>query len=635
MSTEFKNAWAPRIDIVRYAERGGQHTAAMRIGQILLEAELITAKQLSDGLEFGRTKNIFLGRAMKLLRVLEDDDIERAVQAQKLIKLGLSPVSAIKALKRAVQDKVTFDKAMHSITITGEFKTNQPQHPQFDVDLLDDDSPDGLLKNGDRLLIEDHCKQAESYYRHALKSLQKNLGEEHVDLTPVYLRLGNTYLALGNFDQAKTSYEKALAIRKQQLHEDHPLVAQALESIADLHKAQGEEQEAIQIFLQALDILEKNLPASLGAYASSLRKVAAAAQATAPKDGKTLPVGEILKAAGILPERDLQQALKMSKQQSLPLGIVLRENCMVGDRELQSALKAQFCIRQGVLTEELAIDLLSRASRRDISLERLLHEAGVLASDEQKMDIYRQIASDLDLLVAAESSALNTQQELAPVAYRLGTMYEQVGDQAQAEIYYSRALTIWGAGNRGDLTAARTCIQLAKILRGQGRREEIVELLQKALDHRQHALGAQHEETIETTEDLAEAEIDAYEFKKGFDHAQEALLHREQLGQEGSVLLRAVILVGDAQLGLRDYEGAQTSFKRAMTLAQPKDGKPTASLAAVMEKQGDLYERQRINKAAITQYKGALMILEAAGRKQTSAGEMLQAKIARLEAAGG
>ncbi|MBX9571528.1 MAG: tetratricopeptide repeat protein [Candidatus Obscuribacterales bacterium] len=604
----------------------------MRIGQILLEAELITPKQLSDGLEYGRTKSIFLGRAMKLLRVLDDDDIERAIQAQKLIKLGLSPASAIKALKRAVQDKVTFDQAMQSITITGEFKPNQ-QVPQFNVELLDDDSPEGLLKNGDKLLLDDHCKQAESYYRHALKALQKSLGEEHLDLTPVFLRLGNTYLALQNFDQARTCYEKSLTIRKKELHDDHPQVAQALESLADLHKAQGEEQEAIQLFLSALDILEKNLPGSLGAYASILRKVAAAAQSSAPKDGRVLPVGEILKAAGILPERDLQQALKMSKQQSLPLGIVLRENCMVGDRELQSALKAQFCIRQGVLTEDLAIDLLSRASRRDISLERLLHEAGVLASDEQKIDIYRQIAADLDLLVAAESSALNTQQELAPVAYRLGSLYEQVGDQGQAEIYYSRALTIWGAGIRGDLTAARTCIQLAKILKTQNRREEIVPLFTKALEHRQHALGAQHDETIETMEDLAEAEIDAYEFKAGLAHAQEAIQHREELGQDGNLLLRPVILLGDAQLNLKDFEGAQATYKRAMTLAQPKDGKPTASLAAVMEKQGDLYERQKINKAAITQYKGALMILEAAGRKQTAAGESLQAKIAKLEAA--
>ena len=608
-----------------------QHTVAMRIGQILLEAELITPKQLNDGLEYGRTKSIFLGRALKLLRVLEDDDIERAIQAQKMIKLGLSPVSALKALKRSVEDKSTFEEAMQAITITGEFKSTK-QLPQFDVDLLDDDTPDGLLKNGDRLLVEDHCKQAESYYRHALKALQKSLGEEHVDLAPVYLRLGNTYLALHNFDQAKASYEKALSIRKQQLHEEHPLVAQALESLADLHKAQGDEQEAIQLFLSALDVLEKNLPGSLGAYATILRKVAAAAQGTAAKDGKTLPVGEILKAAGILPERELQLALKMSKQQALPLGIVLRENCMVGDRELQSALKAQFCIRQGVLSEELAIDLLSRASRRDISLERLLHEAGVLASDEQKIDIYRQIAADLDTLVAAESSALNSMSELAPVAYRLGSLYEQVGDQGQAEIYYSRALAIWGVGIRGDLTAARTCIQLAKILKGQNRKEEIVSLLAKALEHRQHALGAQHDETVETMEDLAEAEIDAYEFKAGLAHAQEAIQHREELGQDGSLLLRPVILMGDAQLNMKDFDSAQTSYKRAMTLAQPKDGKPTASLAAVMEKQGDLYERQKINKAAITQYKGALMILEAAGRKQTASGEALVAKIAKLDA---
>jgi len=81
---------------------------------------------------------------------------------------------------------------------------------------------------------------------------------------------------------------------------------------------------------------------------------------------------------------------------------------MIGDRELQSALKAQFCVRQGVLSEQLAVDLLSRASRRDISLQRLLHEAGVLVSDQEKFDLYREIAAELDHLVAAESSAVNS-----------------------------------------------------------------------------------------------------------------------------------------------------------------------------------------------------------------------------------
>ena len=72
----------------------------MRIGQILIEADLISPKQLSNGLEYGKAKHIALGRVLKLLRVMEEPDIERALETQKLIRLGLSPVIGVESLKR-------------------------------------------------------------------------------------------------------------------------------------------------------------------------------------------------------------------------------------------------------------------------------------------------------------------------------------------------------------------------------------------------------------------------------------------------------------------------------------------------------------------------------------------------------
>ena len=600
----------------------------MRIGQILLEAELITPKQLSDGLLYGKAKNIFIGRAVRLLKFVEEDNIDRALQAQKLINMGLSPVRAVEALKRAVKEGTAIDKALQD-----ELVPSVAAEPHAPVVANKDNSPEVLIKEGDALLLEDCCVEAEEHYKLALANMEGSLGVEHIDLAPVLVRLGNAFLATHDFDKAKECYDRVLGIRTKSLPENHPQIAQTHESLADLYNARGEDAQAVESFLTALDILETNLPGQLGAYASILKKVTSA-QTHKPEQGKTLPIGEILKAAGLLPPRDLETALRMSKQQSLPLGIVLRENCMVGDRELQSALKAQFCVRQGVLTEQLAIDLLTRAARRDISLERLLHEAGVLVTDSERFDVYRQIASDLDKLVAAESSAVKTQQDLAPIAYRLGTLYEQIGDQPQAEVYYQRALTIWGAAGDKDLTAAKTCISLAKIFQSQRRMEEVVPLLLKALEHRQHVLGNSHDETIETLEDLSEAQLDYGLYKEALDHAQKAISYREELGQEGTNLLRSVILQGDSMVKLKDYEGAQLAYKRAMVIAQPPGSKPTAALAAVMERQGDLYDNQKLSKVAVPLYKSALMILEAAGKKDSKASENLKKKISKLDEAG-
>ncbi len=608
-------------------------TTFMRIGQILLQAELISPKQLSDGLEYGGAKSLFLGKALQLLKYLGEEDIERALHTQKLIKMGLSPVLAIEALKRSLKDGITLEQALQdehleTLNLSSEVKGSLRRTP---VNIAVDASPEELVKIGDSLLIQDCCNEAAVQYEKALAVLEISLGAAHIDLAPVLVRLGNTHLARNSFEEAKQCYERVMAIKTDVLPEDHPQIAQTFESLADLYSAQSDVVHAIESFLSALDILEKNLPAQLGSYASILKKLATAAQNSSSREGRTLPVGEILKAAGLLSDRELQTALRMSKQQSLPLGIVLRENCMVGDRELQSALKAQFCVRQGVLSEQLAIDLLTRASRRGISLERLLHEAGVLVADEEKFEIYRQIATDLDQLVAAESSAVNSQQELAPVAFRLGASYEQVGDQRQAEVYYSRALAIWGSSIRGDLTAAKTCISLAKILQGQNRRDEALPLLQKALEHRQHVLGNSHEETIETMEAVAEAELATWNTAVALDLSQKAIHYREGLGQDGSDLLRAVVLTGDCMLQQKNYDGAQAAYKRAMSLAQPKEGRPTAALAAVMEKQADLYNQQGLPKVATPLYKSALLILEAAGKRDTKSFESLQSKISKLE----
>ena len=604
--------------------------APMRIGQILLDAELINPVQLSEGLEYGAAKGIFLGRAMELLKHLTDDHVSRAVRTQKLIRMGLSPLMAIDALKTSLKEGISLEQALQNKNEqAADLHANlDEEHPDFSTVNLEADTPEEMIRAGDNLLILDLCAKAEKLYLRAFKALEREVGPGHIDLCPVLVRIGNTNLALHSFSRAKDCYDKVLEIRTEALGDTHPQVAKAHESLSDLYKAQGEDDKALECSLLALDIFEQNLPSQLSSYASILKKMAAAAKITQEQKERPLPVGEILRMAELLSEGELKTALKMSKQLNQPLGLVLRENCMIGDRDLQSALKAQFCVRQGVLSEKLAIDLLKRACRRGISLERLLHEAGVMASDEGKFAIYRQIAADLDLLVAAESSSVGSQnqKELAPIAYRLGSLYEQVGDQPQAETYYSRALKIWGGSIQGDLTAAKTCTSLAKIFQSQNRLEEAVPMLVQALELRQEVLGNSHEETIETLEDAAEMQIELGHPKSALANAQLALSSREELGQSGVQLFRAVIMTGDAYVLAKNYESAQAAYQRAMALARNGSEKPTIALAAVMEKLGDMYKLQDMVKVATPLYKSAVMIYETEGKAEGKAFELLKAK---------
>jgi len=84
-------------------------------------------------------------------------------------------------------------------------------------------------------------------------------------------------------------------------------------------------------------------------------------------------------------------------------------------------------------------------------------------------------------------------------------------------------------------------------------------------------------------------------------------------------------------LQLKQYEGAQAAYNRAMVLARSGESQPTDALSAVMEKLGDLYKQQEMVKAATPLYKGALMLLEAAGKKDSQTFENLLSKISKLE----
>ncbi len=89
--------------------------------------------------------------------------------------------------------------------------------------------------------------------------------------------------------------------------------------------------------------------------------------------------------------------------------------------------------------------------------------------------------------------------------------------------------------------------------------------------------------------------------------------------------------MGDSMVQLKQFDAAQAAYNRAMTLSRTGAGQPTAALAAVMEKLGDLYKLQGLLKVAAPLYKSALLLLETGGKKDSKTFENLQSKIAAVE----
>ena len=108
-------------------------------------------------------------------------------------------------------------------------------------------------------------EEAEPLYLEALELRKKILGEEHSLIATSLNNLASLYNDQGRYENDQERYEEAeplyleaLEIYKNLLGEEHPLVAISLNNLAGLCKNQGRYKEAKDLYIQALEIAEKN-----------------------------------------------------------------------------------------------------------------------------------------------------------------------------------------------------------------------------------------------------------------------------------------------------------------------------------------------------------------------------------------
>src|SRR5687767_8103750 len=95
----------------------------MKIGEILIESALINTKQLDEGLYYGRIKGLPLGRCLKILGSITEENLTRALEAQKLIRGGLDGTQAIEVLKTACEKNKTFHEELKKRSPSDDDKT--------------------------------------------------------------------------------------------------------------------------------------------------------------------------------------------------------------------------------------------------------------------------------------------------------------------------------------------------------------------------------------------------------------------------------------------------------------------------------------------------------------------------------
>jgi hypothetical protein len=94
----------------------------------------------------------------------------------------------------------------------------------------------------------------------------------------------------------------------------------------------------------------------------------------------TTRLGDILKAAGVVTERDIKKAIELSTKNSALVGKMLVAAGMIDEQMLYAGLKCQFLLRDGLLDSEQAVHALKLCQQTGKTVDEVMREMGWSAS---------------------------------------------------------------------------------------------------------------------------------------------------------------------------------------------------------------------------------------------------------------
>jgi len=588
----------------------------MRIGELLLESEIVTSKQLADALHYARAKELPLGRCLKILRLVTEHDLERALEVQKLIRNGLDSKVGAQILHIAVKHGLSVRQALMDRSRLTSIKVdpNKAAAPEIEeqseakTPIQPTKSAFALIQEGDRLFAEEKVGEAERKYLEARDKLNQEHGHECTEVAACMVKIAHLYMSTDRFDEAQKLYADVLASYTHLKGPEDPMVAKAFEDLGDLHHIRGRPAAAADYFTQAYEIVKKGKPLDIGLAGRLLKKLSTVAETTAENRRKKL--GEFCSDAGILMASEIQYALKNARASGKPLGTVLRDERFLKSEQIESLMLAQLLTKKGLMPYDVAVQALSLSHRSGISLKHIC-DVGRIVSDHSEDKV---LVLEQDNLLTAERLLGPNHVEVAYIAERLADLYMQHEDPASAIIFYRQAQGIYERGASKDPVEAKTRMatllsKYARTLTIENRNMEAEPLLLQALDMIGQAGKSQSLEAAECLHQLAQIHMSQHNHHSALSFFNTAAALYEQLGCDAAVqpVLEEMVRL---QLGDSMNNEAEATFQRLISWAQRHYGPFEPETAACMEQLGDLYQKMGRPHQAHSQYHFAKQIYE-------------------------
>ncbi|MBK9774020.1 MAG: hypothetical protein IPP57_24910 [Candidatus Obscuribacter sp.] len=282
-----------------------------RLGELLVEAHILTKSQLKDVLRTSQETGLPVGRVLVLTGVISEEMLSAALTAQVLVRDNkISPEQAVQALSSSRFRRVNIEVSLMDL---GFYKPPPRQR----------------VRIGELLVLSGLVNEPD-----LMTALELGLIRE----APV-----GQMLVEGGFISRRIL---DTALKLQEIVSSHSLSA--------LKASEALRQVAVNHVSLARAISELELE-------SSERK-------------ERVRLGEMLKACGIVGDTDIKKALKDASRNSALLGKVLLVTGVIDEHTLHAALRLLLLLRSEKLTMEQAIIALNHARKHKLTIDESLQE---------------------------------------------------------------------------------------------------------------------------------------------------------------------------------------------------------------------------------------------------------------------
>jgi tetratricopeptide (TPR) repeat protein len=461
-----------------------------------------------------------------------------------------------------------------------------------------------LYNFGEALRYQNKSAEAEPYYRRSLALREKELGPEHTLVGACVNSLALALAATGKREEAAQFYDKAAGIYEKNRGSWDLELAACLENFALLRRDQADLSAAEELFKRVLAIREKILGSEHPRVVVTL-----------------LQMGSIFWSPGQYPKAEplLQRVLAIEEQ------VKGLDHLDVAQALSNLAQCKRF---QGKHAEALPLYERALAIRQkhlgpnDPSLA-MLHNFLGLAHSALKAPDKARAAYDKALAIREQHSDF---LETGIVLDNLGLLLKGERKYAEAESCYRKSVSLVekavAAGNSPDQAAlATTYFDLGECLRLQGKAQEALAPLERALEIREKVLGQDTAVVAQCLNSLGVAcstlpggnqkaadyyrrAIGVYEKVSGRESAnvvvcqenladalrrlgqpreavglmEHVLRQREQSGSPQQVV-QALQKLGDALDAAGDFDSALPHFRRAIEILEKQPGPDQGDLA--------------------------------------------------------